>query len=403
MKTNRTYSIHVFLLLAGVLGFSWFEGSFQVYGEAQAKSFYEHKPQLIQAVEPEESETSLLDLPESDPGFDSFEALLAYFDPYRGKLQTSFEEIERSRIPETEELQRYQEAHQTLDKRIHRALQSYISQHPKAEDLGIARHERVMISSKLGHWNDVLVEAQSFLEHHRQENQDLSREVLYLKADAFFSLVGREAEAAEAFKSMIETYPQSFEADLSRAKLLQTYLYLDKVEHAHELLQSMQELEHVVQDQGASEFIVTQKANLSKVGQELPNFQWLTLEDQELTRISIVGQPLLFWYWDSNSAPSLGEEPLIQKLAEEWQDKLKVYMVSVNQNKNVWKQYVTQHPQDHAIHVFEGRDAPETSAKQLGIQVLPTSVLIDQEGKVYRFDLPLPQLERTLKLWLSAK
>ncbi|MCK6440655.1 MAG: hypothetical protein L6Q71_10715 [Planctomycetes bacterium] len=341
---------------------------------------------------------------DADGPFDTLKALREHFEPLRGALATEWEDFKRTAKPDEETFKKLREKEQALFERERKALRAYLAEHTDAEDAIEARHGVVMISANLGQWQDVVAEADAFLAKHKEANADLTRIVSYSRADALLHIEGKEEAAATALEAIVKHYPGETEANMARELLIVAYTYLNRIADAKRLVMEMQRMPEVESDEQARAFFDHELAKLNKIGERFPEFVAYKTDGVKVTRDGITGQPLLVWYWDIAGGTSLPALPGVAKIAKEYEGKLKIVAISVERNRDSWKQEAEKLAKDHPgiVQLYEGVNGPDRSAASLIDQMpLPMAVLVTANGTIHRLDVPAFDLARVVKRWLA--
>jgi len=118
----------------------------------------------------------------------------------------------------------------------------------------------------------------------------------------------------------------------------------------------------------------------SFVGEELPDFTFPDPQGNQLTLASLKGQPVLLNLWATWCAPCVVEMPLLDKLAGEYQGRLRV--VTVSQDMKGAELVTPFFQQQGFEHLEPWLDTKSDLAFHYGGgAVLPTTILYDAQGK----------------------
>lgn len=341
--------------------------------------------------------------------FDSYAAIVDHFEPLRAEIQQEYEKKARVARMKPEDIEALNAQLKAVDQRFVKAVKAYVekvsSADPAPKDLLPARRELVMFASRFGEWEDTITLADTFIAEHASGDEDSTREVRWLRADALSQLQGREEDAVKALKGVLETYDTSFEAGLARMRLYQMYLFLDQVDSARRLILDMFELPEVESDPDAQDYLATLLDNLGNIGDDVPDFDFETPEGDKHARANLIGKPFILWYWDSTQGICLDELEGLREVANKWKRDLKVFPMSVNASKEAWLEFVKSDEESALLHRFEGNIEGEgddrLSSTKMGFNVIPMTILVDADGEVHRFDVPSHELERTITHWIG--
>ena len=124
------------------------------------------------------------------------------------------------------------------------------------------------------------------------------------------------------------------------------------------------------------------KTSLSK-GSLFPDFKAKTLKGEEIDTSKFRGKVLLVNFWATWCPPCRNEMPLFQKVYREYRDKgFEIVGVSTDSSMDAVKEFVREYGITFPI-VLDEKDL----SSKLRIAGLPTSFLIDRDGKVLRVRL----------------
>jgi thiol-disulfide isomerase/thioredoxin len=110
-----------------------------------------------------------------------------------------------------------------------------------------------------------------------------------------------------------------------------------------------------------------------------PDFTLKTLEDQEMALSSLKGKVVILDFWATWCGPCREAIPHLVKLQKNYQDKgLIVIGMNVDKGeKDVVRRFVKAMEIPYPILL-----TPEEVVRSYGVSALPTSVLIDKEGRI---------------------
>ena len=125
----------------------------------------------------------------------------------------------------------------------------------------------------------------------------------------------------------------------------------------------------------------------------------ITLENtkgQVISLSSLRGKYVLIDFWASWCKPCRQENPNVVRMYTKYKDKgFEVYSISLDDNKNAWLKAVET---DGMIwtNVLGKKNGSSAVALQYSIQVIPTTYLLDKEGKIIAKNLRGAALEQKL-------
>lgn len=141
------------------------------------------------------------------------------------------------------------------------------------------------------------------------------------------------------------------------------------------------------------------KLRLSSVGKSIPlKGKLVTGENFDLSRLK--GKAVLIQYWASWCDPAKADLPLLKELRTKFGKEFDVVGVCLDQNKQDMIAFLKENdPRWPQLFEEGGLDSP--LANELGIQTLPTMILVDKQGKVVNRNIRAQELEAELKTILK--
>ena len=113
---------------------------------------------------------------------------------------------------------------------------------------------------------------------------------------------------------------------------------------------------------------------------------------------------MLVQFWASWCGPCLRELPALKAVHQKFQntkfkngDGLGVMMYSVDYDTLKWQAAIARFNMENLIHVNERAAFKSPTAQRLGVNAIPTNVLIDPQRRVIGVDLDMHELEKTLE------
>ena len=134
-----------------------------------------------------------------------------------------------------------------------------------------------------------------------------------------------------------------------------------------------------------------------KFGFDAPEIALPTVNGDTIHLSSLKGKIVLLDFWASWCGPCRGTNKKLVKLYPKFKEKgFEIFGVSLDDNKQNWKKAI-QKDKISWLQVNDdgGWDAP--TAFNWRIDAIPTSYLIDKEGKLIAMDLDPKDLEKMLK------
>ena len=148
---------------------------------------------------------------------------------------------------------------------------------------------------------------------------------------------------------------------------------------------------------GSSLFVSAQVA----IGEKAPEFSLRNAKDKLVSLSSFRGKVVLIDFWASWCGPCRAANPSVGKIYNKYKAKgFEVLGVSIDSKKAAWLKAIKQ---DH-IHYTQVNDPAGWNspvAEKYGVNMIPTSFLLDKQGKIIDIDLSGPLLEIKIKQLLK--
>lgn len=126
----------------------------------------------------------------------------------------------------------------------------------------------------------------------------------------------------------------------------------------------------------------------------------LTLPDmngKNVTLSELKGKVVLIDFWASWCGPCRHNNPKLVKLYNKYHDKgFEIYGVSLDDNENSWKKAVHQDKLSW-IQVIDENGWESSSARIYGVDMIPSSFLIDRQGIIRTINAEGPDLESNVR------
>lgn len=127
---------------------------------------------------------------------------------------------------------------------------------------------------------------------------------------------------------------------------------------------------------------VPQTAGVS-VGKSAPNFTLKTLEGKEISLSDLRGKVVLVNFWATWCPPCREEMPLFEEVYKKYKNRgFEILAISTDTSADAVKEFVKEFKVSFPVLMDDGK-----VSSSYGIQGLPTSFLIDREGKVIKIRL----------------
>ncbi|HUR65614.1 MAG TPA: TlpA disulfide reductase family protein [Chitinophagaceae bacterium] len=145
-------------------------------------------------------------------------------------------------------------------------------------------------------------------------------------------------------------------------------------------------------------FLITAAyAQPPRQGQMASDIALPTVKGDTVRLSSLKGKVVLLDFWASWCGPCRAANRGLTKLYGKFKDKgFEIYSVSLDDEKDAWVKAIRQ-DKINWLQVIEKGGWETATAKKWEIYALPTSYLIDKDGRLVAMDLEGKQLEKALK------
>jgi peroxiredoxin len=132
-------------------------------------------------------------------------------------------------------------------------------------------------------------------------------------------------------------------------------------------------------------------------GQTAAELSLPDLKGQVVSLSALKGKVVLIDFWASWCGPCRRNNPRLVKLYNKYHEKgLEIYGVSLDENSEDWKKAV-QHDKLKWIQVIDDKGWEATSAAAYGVEMIPSSFLIDRQGVIRSMNAEGSELEVRVK------
>lgn len=132
-------------------------------------------------------------------------------------------------------------------------------------------------------------------------------------------------------------------------------------------------------------------------GQAAPAITLSNASDSLISLSSFKGKVVLLDFWASWCGPCRQSNPKLVKLYEEFKDQgFEIVAVSLDQNRKAWLQAIKQDGLTYT-QLLDPRGSSSEIANTYGIYQIPTSYLIDKQGRLQDKDLHGNALKNKVK------
>ena len=161
----------------------------------------------------------------------------------------------------------------------------------------------------------------------------------------------------------------------------------------------------LVKDYPEHPFIKHLNERLSGVvlpGMDAPDIVMTDPEGVERKLSDLRGQIVLVDFWASWCGPCRRENPNVVRLYERFHDQgFEIYSVSLDNDREAWLKAIRDDRLSWPNHVSDLNGWTSSGGKTYGIRSVPSTVLVDREGKVVARNLRGSDLERKLEQLLE--
>jgi thiol-disulfide isomerase/thioredoxin len=138
-----------------------------------------------------------------------------------------------------------------------------------------------------------------------------------------------------------------------------------------------------------------------QVGDTIPAFSMKSIEGHQIESSWLKGHPMIIDFWASWCWPCKIKMPMMADAARPYMEKgLLVVTVATNDRDADWRKSAEKLKILDFINLFDtDRDAPKTKKSllsQMGFNALPTTLLVDAEGKILLVNPKTAALESAL-------
>jgi peroxiredoxin len=147
-------------------------------------------------------------------------------------------------------------------------------------------------------------------------------------------------------------------------------------------------------------FLLILNANVfsqMRPGQTAAELSLPDLTGQAVSLSTLKGKVVLIDFWASWCGPCRHNNPRLVKLYNKYHDKgLEIYGVSLDENSEDWKKAV-QHDKLKWIQVIDDKGWEAPSAAAYGVDMIPSSFLVDRQGVIRSVNAEGSELEVRVK------
>ena len=132
-------------------------------------------------------------------------------------------------------------------------------------------------------------------------------------------------------------------------------------------------------------------------GYDAPDIALPTVNGDTIRLSSLKGKVVLLDFWASWCGPCRNSNKLLTKIYPKYKAKgFEIFAVSIDDDKNKWKNAIKKDKIDW-LQVNDGGGWDAQTAVKWNINAIPTSYLVNKDGKLVAMDLEGRELEKALK------
>jgi peroxiredoxin len=125
------------------------------------------------------------------------------------------------------------------------------------------------------------------------------------------------------------------------------------------------------------------KTEALDIGSTAPDFTVTMLDGSKVKLSSLRGKPVFLNFWATWCPPCVGEMPHFQALYPKYKDKMHFLAVSIDSDSATVEKFVKSKSYTFPIAF----DTNKTVAGTYNIQAIPTSFILDKDGKIIAYNL----------------
>jgi len=215
-----------------------------------------------------------------------------------------------------------------------------------------------------------------------------------------------EAEFADIFANYDSLLAQNTKTNDDRLKILlekgKLYLTLEDPINAYKVFKQVNtEFPSIALNGNSEDFLAMLKDQSGRKqirdtfmpGATFPDFNEKDLQDKEFSLAKFKGKVVLVDFWATWCPPCVASVPGIQKLYNKYHDKgFEVVGISLDEDKSALEKFVKLRKMPWPQH-FDGNRFDGPLALKYGVDVAPTTYLLDRNGKIIKRITPADDLD----------
>jgi thiol-disulfide isomerase/thioredoxin len=213
----------------------------------------------------------------------------------------------------------------------------------------------------------------ALLEEHKAEKTDAVAQVLFMKALLYMEVIKDYDKGGELLKQLKADFPET-QAAKNVDKVL---AWLDQTKETMKIQSAL------------------------KPGVGFPDFNEKDLAGEPLSIAKFKGKVVLVDFWATWCGPCRGELPNVLAAYNKYHDKgFEVIGISLDQDENALKNFIKEKGMAWPQY-FDGKGWGSKLGQKYGINSIPMTFLLDQEGRIVAKELRGPALDAQLARMLS--
>ncbi len=241
-------------------------------------------------------------------------------------------------------------------------------------------------------------ELNSFIEKYPGTEEAAKAE---LTLGQFFMQIGRTEEAVTHLKNFLDSghLQGTRESTAAGYSLAECYIKLENYDRAEYIFNSL--LRGGNLDPKVKSMVTQKLAELGilrrlALGKEAINFSAQTSSGKKISLEDYRGKVVLLDFWASWCMPCKQEMPTVKKVYDKYhQQGFEIIGISLDESREKFKSYI-QKENISWPQIFDGKSGEEGIARKYAVSTIPTTFLIDREGKIADKNMRGEQLEKAV-------
>lgn len=139
-------------------------------------------------------------------------------------------------------------------------------------------------------------------------------------------------------------------------------------------------------------------------GERAPDFTAVLANGQTARLTDLRGQYVLLQFWGSWCGPCRAENPHLVRLYQRYhRDGFEIFSVAIERNRSSWQRAIESDGLLWPWHTVESGQFNGEIARLFNIHSIPTTFLLNPEGRIMGVNLSPDQLEKMLETGLASR